>query len=640
MGRRAGTEQVGRDQDGADQDWADQDWGTGPSRRRVLGAAVAGGAVVGGAAVAAAPAAASAVPAVTSVESGDGWLLGGPYLLDTGYWGPRVVWLTEEAPAVTGIVHGDAVAAMDAAALAAAVSGRRRRGRGWERTLASTVELSRTREDAASRVPGRSYDAITRRRVLRHTADAPSRLPRDRRTPYVVVAVLADGRAVVSTPATVAPLRRSGPVRLLLTSDHQLMRMTPANLEVAAETVGVELDGVLVAGDLVNVPDRASEWFDDADGRAFFAGLTGRGAQEIAGRTYRGAPFVQSTPIYPAVGNHEVMGRDRLGTLGAQYNDPQPRWVAEQRWEAGEGAGSGQSREAWVQDASWSVTTYEELFPEPASAEGGPRWWARRVGDVFVVSLFATQIWRTKRVSPAVRGTFTEAEVDLDDPVEWGWGQHIFERVDAGSPQLRWLEQQLSSPAAREARYRVVMHHHAAHGLGDNTAPPFTDPVQTVTRDASGAVTSVTYAYPQEEDHLLRDLEPVLLAHGVDLVHNGHSHLWNRFVGPGGTNWLETSNVGNTYGAYDETSGRSRALPPSEDHVVQGDPGGLEPVVPTVAPLAGPDGTPLPYVSSNDITVFSVLDSADGVVRSYRFDTRDPGGDVVLLDEMPLRPGG
>jgi hypothetical protein len=44
----------------------------------------------------------------------------------------------------------------------------------------------------------------------------------------------------------------------------------------------------------------------------------------------------------------------------------------------------------------------------------------------------------------------------------------------------------------------------------------------------------------------------------------------------------------------------------------------------------------LPYVASNDITVFSVLDSAAGVVSSYRFDTRLPDSDVVLFDEFAL----
>ncbi|WP_299039197.1 metallophosphoesterase [uncultured Pseudokineococcus sp.] len=606
-----------------------------PSRRTVIGSAA-----TGVAAVAAGSAPAAAAPRVRPALRGpltlDGPpLLGGPYLLDAGAAGPAVLWHTEEDVAASAVVLGEALADLPLEEVAAAAVGARSLGRGWQRVRATTSTLSRTREDAASRVPGRQWEAMARRLVVQHEARVPGRLPTDRRTPYRVVSVLPDGRATVGDLHTLAPIRRSGAVRLLLTSDHQLKTMTPANLEKVAETVGVELDGVMVAGDLVNVPDRASEWFDDASGLAFFAGLTGRGHQEIAGRTYTGAPLVQHAPLYPAIGNHEVMGRDREPTLGGQFNDPHPRWVAEQRWAAGEGSGE---REQWLEDHSWSTTTYEELFPVPASRSGGPRWWSRTIGDVFVVALFATQIWRSKSTAPNVRGTFSEAADDLGDPLEWGYGQHIFERVDRGSEQYRWLEAELASPAARRARYRVVMYHHPAHGLGDNSAPPFTDPVQRVERDADGAVTAVTYDYPLEDDHVLRDLEPLFSAHDVHLVHNGHSHLWNRFVGPTGTNWLETSNVGNSYGAYDESSGRSRALPPDEDHVLQGDPGGLEPVVPTVAPLAGPDGSPLPYVSSNDITAFSVLDSADGVVRSYRFDTREPDGPVVLFDEMPLAP--
>jgi hypothetical protein len=41
-------------------------------------------------------------------------------------------------------------------------------------------------------------------------------------------------------------------------------------------------------------------------------------------------------------------------------------------------------------------------------------------------------------------------------------------------------------------------------------------------------------------------------------------------------------------------------------------------------------------VASDDITVFSILDSGAGVVRSYRFDTRDPDAPVLLFDEFPL----
>ena len=46
-------------------------------------------------------------------------------------------------------------------------------------------------------------------------------------------------------------------VTMLLTSDHQQKDNAPANLQWAAETLG-DIDVALVAGDLVNVPDRAS----------------------------------------------------------------------------------------------------------------------------------------------------------------------------------------------------------------------------------------------------------------------------------------------------------------------------------------------------------------------------------------------
>ncbi|BCB92109.1 metallophosphoesterase [Phytohabitans suffuscus] len=559
-------------------------------------------------------------------------LLCEPYLLDPRQGGVYVVWHTEEHGQHAAVLAGKSVAGMSDEEALEAATGQRRAGSGWRRFDADTARLSRTREDAASGVPGRAYSAVVDRHVYRHLADV-SGLPSGR-TPYRVVSVDHRGRATVTPAYSLAPAVPSKkPVKLLLTSDHQLKDMTPANLEKVAQTVGVELDGVLIAGDLVNVPDRASEWFDSTTGLAFFAGLTGRATKALAGRTYRGAPLAQHAPLFPAIGNHEVMGRwSDTASLGDQFNDPQPRSVAERLWR--ETRPRGDDRQAWIAEHSWDVTTYEEMFPYPRSGAGGPRWWSRTIGDVHLVTLFVTQIWRS--ASASGRGKFQESAADLEAPERWGYGQHIFEPVKRGSEQYAWLERDLASPAARRARYRVVMYHHPGHGLGDNSAPPFTDPVQTVRRDAAGKVTAVTYDYPLADDQILRDLEPLFSDAGVHLVHNGHSHLWNRFRNDRGVNWLETSNVGNSYGAYDVSSGAARNLPDSPNNIRQGDPGGLAPIVPTIAPLTDAAGRPLPYISSNEITVFSVLDSAAGAVRSYRFDTRDPDSAVVLFDEFPL----
>lgn len=505
-----------------------------------------------------------------------------PYLLDPTPDGVHVVWHTEEPGAHHAVLVGPAVAEMSDAQARAAATGPTGDGPGWRRFSAGTTPLSRTREDQESAVPGRAYRTVTRRPVYRQLATVTGLAAG--RTPYRVVS-----GGTVTAPYTLAPAPPPDqPVRLLLTSDHQLKPMVPANLAKVAETAGVTFDGVLMAGDLVNAPDRASEWFDTTSGPPFF-------------RTFRW--ILPHSPIYPAIGNHEVMGRwSDTATLDEQFNDPQP--------------------------GAWDVTTYEELFPYPRSESGGPRWWSRTIGDVHVICLFATQVWRTPH--PEGRGKFQEALEDVDNPDRWGHGQFIFEPIKRGSAQFAFLEAELASPAARRARYRVVMFHHPSHGLGNHSVPPYTDPVRVVTTDPK----TIRYEYPLADDHILRDVEPLLSASGVHLVLNGHSHVWNRFRNAAGVHWLETSNVGNSYGAYHETSGLRRWYPPG--YVLQGDPGGLEPIVPTVAPLVRPDGVPLPFVASNEITVFTLLDSAAGVVRSYRHDTREPRSPAVLFDEFPL----
>lgn len=66
---------------------------------------------------------------------------------------------------------------------------------------------------------------------------------------------------------------------------------------------------------------------------------------------------------------------------------------------------------------------------------------------------------------------------------------------------------------------------------------------------------------------------------------------------------------------------------------------GREPIFPTMFnPMREMEGMArdLPYVASNNITVFSILDTASGTVSSYVFDTRDPASDVIKFDEFSL----
>jgi hypothetical protein len=252
-------------------------------------------------------------------------MLCAPYLLDPRPDGVHVVWHTERPGGSQVVLVGASVAAMSRTEARTAAAGPADAGSGWRRFPAVTTPLSRTREDQESSVPGRSYPGVTRRPVYRQFATVTGLATG--RTPYRVV---SDG--TVTAAYSLAPaVPRDRPVRLLLTSDHQLKPMVPANLAKVAQTAGVTFDGVLMAGDMVNTPDRASEWFDTTAEPAFFPTFSA---------------ILPHSPLFPTIGNHDVMGRwSDSATLEEQFNDPQP--------------------------GAWDVTTYEELFPPRARPASG-----------------------------------------------------------------------------------------------------------------------------------------------------------------------------------------------------------------------------------------------------------------------------
>lgn len=503
-----------------------------------------------------------------------------------------------------------------------------------QKAEATTTQLSRTREDGQSFVGNPNWqqleDAGTiARPIWRHEATVTG-LVADERWPYWVTSVREEGEAVRSDEFTLAAAPVAGvPLKILLTSDHQLKPMVAANLQKVVETIG-RVDGVFFAGDLVNVPDRASEWFDDDRGNAFFPAFQGRTQAQLHQAVYRGGAILQHTPLFAAIGNHEVMGRfSHSPNLYEQFEDTVPRSVAYQALPPNPDLRT-------LKNHSFNTDTYEEIFSLPESESGGKRYYAVTFGDVRLVVLYVTNMWRNPRLDNDVRGKYRERQADLADPMRWGYGQHIYEPIAAGSPQYQWLAAELERPEFQQARFRVVMLHHPPHSLGENAVPAYTDPVQVVDRDASGRITAIRYEYPQAADYLVRDLVPLLEAAGVHLVFYGHSHLWNRFVSPTGMHFLETSNVGNSYGAY--LGGLRRIVPTDyrETYPATGNPNGLEPIVPTLAPLLDDRGHPLPYLASNEITAFSILDTGTGTIRSYRFDTRQPDSEVIPFDEFSI----
>jgi len=531
-------------------------------------------------------------------------LLSDPFLQLPTETSVQVVWFTEFVGIKHVVSYGDAKTA-----------------------TAITTQLSRTREDQQSQIPTK-YSHPVPRNIWRHEAKVTGLTP-GMRVAYQVTSTREDGELVTSKEFTLAPTPIPGiPLKILLTSDHQLKPMVAANLQKVTETVG-RVDAVWFAGDLVNVPDRASEWFDDNLGGAFFPCLQGRahykmthdGVQTI----YTGGEVIQHAPMFTCIGNHEVMGRRGTGNLNDEFGNAIPLAVAQQLY--------GENNK----DNYFNTDTYEEIFTLPQSPEGGKNYYAVSFGDVRLVVLYATNIWRTPSLDATARGKYREREEDLDNPKNWGYGQLIFEPIAKGSKQYNWLEQELNSPEFKQAQYKVVMLHNPPHSLGDNIVPAYTDPVQIIERDASGKIQAVRYEYPQHADYLVRDLVPLLESAQVQLVLNGHCHLWNRFSSQS-MHFLETSNVGNSYGAAIGNHQRSNIpVGYQEKYAATGDPYGLEPVMPTIAPLLGEDGQPIPYVASNDITVFSIFDTETGLVSSYRFDTREPDSEVVKFDEFKLK---
>lgn len=553
-------------------------------------------------------------------------LLSAPFLQFPTQNSVRVVWFTEFPGASHQVSYGQDLN---------------------QNIMAKTIKLSRTQEDQNSRVGNQTEDGLvyskpTPREIWRHEAEVTELTP-GISVPYQVRSLTETGSMVESQVFTLTAQPQPGtPLKILLTSDHQLKPMTAANLQKVTETID-KIDAVFFAGDLINIPDRASEWFDDNRGDAFFPSLQGRASYELEKNgvktVYTGGKLIQNAPLYPAIGNHEVMGVFSTEmSLNQQFSQAYPREAAEKIYTQNakdiNPSNDPKIREDWLTNRTFNADTYAEIFSLP---EPGRNYYAVTFGDIRLVVLYVTNIWRNPGLGQNVRGKYREPDQNFNQPENWGYGQHIFEPIKKGSEQYNWLQQELQKSELKQAKYKIVMFHHPPHSLGENVIPAYTDPVQIQEKDAAGNLKMIRYEYPKKQDYIIRDVIPLLEEAGVQFVYYGHSHLWNRFVSPSGMHFLESSNVGNSYGAY--IGEKRRAIPPGfkEDYTSIGDPNGLEAVIPTIQPLLGENGQPLPYIASNDITAFSIFETETGTVSSYYFDTRKPESEVVKFDEFKLK---
>jgi hypothetical protein len=558
-----------------------------------------------------------------------------------------------------------------------------RYGTGFAQQVAAvSTPLSRMYEDANSTVGGRSYTGLTQRDIWRHEATVTGLAPG--RQPYVAIG--SDGvKTMRSVEGSLQPLPAAGQAtRFLLTSDLQLKKMASANYERVSETLA-PIDVVLFAGDLVNVPNRASEWFDNnvLNLPPFFAALQGTMRKWQPLSTYTGGPLLQNGVIYPILGNHEYSGRwNPANNLNTMFNDPQPRWYAEMQYDkvatTVNPSGDAAIRERWIRDNSFEIISYSEVFTLPQGPEGG-RYYAQRIGDTFLIAMDGNRIWRGWGAN--TRGKLTEATASLNDPSQWGFGDFQFHPFARGSRQYQWLQEVLASDAFKSAKYKIVMVHQSVFGLGDNATPvmaqtqatfeysdaagavqtmgPFAFPIDRATWNGqiqpvldAGRMRYVKYDYPLAGDLWRNEVEPLLVAAGVQLVQVGHSHLWCRSK-VGGMHYLETSNVGNSYGAYVAQLAPRRSAVPADsalagrtslrwnqdDYPREDDPHDRPMALPSLrnpqVELAGATEN-VPFLSSNDVTAYSVFDTSTGIVASYAFDTRYPARDPIKFDEFRL----
>jgi hypothetical protein len=477
----------------------------------------------------------------------------------------RVVWFTEFPGNSHAVIYGDKLE---------------------QKVAANTTKLTRIREDGDSEI-NTNFTQPKLRNIWRHEAIVTDLIP-NQRIPYQVSSI-HKGKTIKSKIFTLASQPKSGtPLKILLTSDHQLMPMTAANLQLVVATID-RVDGVFFAGDLVNVPDRASEWFDDNRGGAFFPCLQGLANYELEKNgvktVYYGGEIIQHAPLFAAIGNHEVMGRfsgDK--PLKQQFNDPIPQDVAEEFYQQVKATVNPKDdpevKETWLKNNSFNTDTYEEIFSE------GKQYYAVTFGDIRLIVLYVTNVWRSPSLDSDVKGRYQEKTADLDNPEAWGYGQHIFKSIAQGSTQYNWLAAELQSKEFQQAKYKIVMFHHPPHTLGGNIVPAYTDPQPQMVYGEDGKLLSRRYEYPLAEDYIMKDVVPLLESAGVQLVYYGHSHLWNRFVSPSGMHFLESSNVGNTYGAH--LADNPRPIPQNNEqgnYIAVGDPNGLEPIIPTIDPL-------------------------------------------------------
>lgn len=261
-------------------------------------------------------------------------------------------------------------------------------------------------------------------------------------------------------------------------------------------------DFILFSGDAAYVSWRLDQWFDT--GEAWQDELSVKSAFFPCMQQENGARLMQYAPLFFSPGNHEPDDM-KCGRLP-----------------------EGEGKDAW----SWSIfmQLFRPLYPDSDYGINGKRWYSADYADMHIVSL---SINRFSHINA------------------YGKNEYILlDSFTPGSPQLTWLEEDLSHD---NSRYRwVIQHFHILNRAWDakfNLCAPETD-------DEGNAI------YPHDGGQQLIDL---FSAHRINAVTYGHSHVYERYYTQG-THYIEAAYLSITFAKPDSPPHPSGLLPVLEDN--------------------------------------------------------------------------
>ncbi|MCF7852619.1 MAG: metallophosphoesterase, partial [Simkaniaceae bacterium] len=299
--------------------------------------------------------------------------------------------------------------------------------------------------------------------------------------------------------------------------------LIPLQLEAAKNIIG-NFDAIFYAGDFGNAINRYDYWFTHS--AALFASLQGKAKVEINGDIYKGAELIQTIPIIPAFGNHDVPDFGQI-----KINPRVPEWQF-----------------------------FNNIFSLPLDETSRAPYYSIKMGKQYLIVLPVARVYQS---------------------------DFSYVPIEEGSEQYQWLLNELHSEEFQEAEFRVVMMHHPIYTLNP-------DPFNFI------CTTKEKFFLIKNINSLAETLGSLFEKYKIDLVFNGHDHIWNHFVSSGGVHYLSSC----------------QAVAENKNNwLLKKCSNGLDPVFPNKNQFRL-DGKLVPYPVGPG-AVFSVLDTKTKQVISY-----------------------